>query len=552
MPPDSLFDLPGFEITSTSSTPGLLTIAARALSPTSFCPTCGTSSERIHSYYTRTPRDLPVATSAVRLVLQVRRFRCLQPVCPRKTFAERIPALVPTAAQRTTRMTQSLARVGVALGGEAGARLSRHLALPTSPDTLLRIVRSLEDPFVVAPRVLGVDDWAMRRGQRYGTILVDLERRRPIDLLPDRTAETFAAWLEAHPGSALISRDRSGEYARGALLGAPEARHILDRWHLVHNLRENIERLLSRVRRRLGLLPAPPTVSEAAVSVFERETRRSTTEQAARQERRADRLHRYDTIHALAAQGYSTRHIARELKLSRSTVIHDLRHAEFPERARSRRPSKLDPYAAYLQERWDAGCHNGAQLWREIQERGFSGTRRLVSNWVVLRRERLLGQHSGRGRRAVLPEQLSGASQSQRATVSAPELPSPAQLVWLLLKDGGALTIAEQLILTRLQQDSEVETAYQLAQRFCQLIRARKPERFEQWLTDAKESRVPELRSFATTLARERDGVLAALELPYSNGPVEGQITKLKLLKRQGYGRAKLDLLRKRLLHAAE
>jgi transposase len=189
------------------------------------------------------------------LVLRVRRFRCRNTHCPAQTFAERLRQVVRPAAQRTVRLTIALQQLGLALGGEAGARLGAKLHLLTSADTLLRLIRQLPAPPMAPPAILGVDDWAMRRGRTYGTLLVDLERHQPLDLLPDRTADTLAAWLRAHPGVTIISRDRSTEYARGAALGAPAAQHVLDRWHLARNLREALERLLDRLHRRLAALP---------------------------------------------------------------------------------------------------------------------------------------------------------------------------------------------------------------------------------------------------------------------------------------------------------
>jgi transposase len=210
---------------------------------------------------------------------------------------------------------------------------------------------------------------------------VDLERHRPLDLLPDRTADTLAAWLRAHPGVTILSRDRSMEYARSATLGAPEAQHVLDRWHLVRNLREALERLLDRFQHRLAarLTASQPTTALTA-SIDARSLRRSTTDQIARQARRARRLARYQEVRALHAQGVSKRHIAKQLQMSRATVLRYLRTSSFPERAQMRRVSLLDPYVSYLHKRWEEGCRNGVQLWREIQTRGFPGTRRMVSN----------------------------------------------------------------------------------------------------------------------------------------------------------------------------
>jgi transposase len=283
------------------------------------------------------------------------------------------------------------------------------------------------------PAILGVDDWALRRGRTYGTLLVDLERHRPIDLWPDCTADTLAAWLQAHPGVLIISRDRSTEYARGATLGVPEAQQVLDRWHLVRNLREALERLLDRLHQRLAALlivnqPATPPM----VSIEDRSLRRSTTDQIARQERRARRLARYQAIQALHAQGVSKRHIARQLQMSRTTVIRYLRTDTFPERAQSRRVSLLDPYVAYLQKRWDAGCHNGAQLWREMQALGFAGTRRMVSNWVVLRRELERGRPSAAGRHPAWPKASALRHLPAPAVGVGRPLPAPRRLVWVL------------------------------------------------------------------------------------------------------------------------
>jgi transposase len=552
IPPPLIFSLPGCEMTAVSQNDHVLTITAHTTAPTATCPRCGLSSRRIHSYYTRRPRDLPLWESAVRLVLRVRRFRCLNATCTVKTFAERLLELVRPAAQRTVRLTRALQQLGRALGGEAGARLGAKLHVPTSPDTLLRLVRQLPDPPMPTPAILGVDDWALRRGRTYGTLLVDLERHRPIDLWPDRTADTLAAWLQAHPGVLIISRDRSTEYARGATLGAPEAQQVLDRWHLVRNLREALERLLDRLHQRLAaMLTASHTPTPLLLSVEARSLRRSTTDQIARQERRARRLARYQEARALHAQGASTRHIARQLQMSRTTVIRYLHTDTFPERAQSRRVSLLDPYVAYLQKQWDAGCHNGVQLWREIQALGFPGTRRMVSNWVVLRREFELGRPSAAGRHPALPnESVLRLLPAPAVGVGRP-LPAPRRLVWVLLRPEGALSPSDAEMLQALRHDQDLDAAYTLTQRFRQMMRAREASTLDLWLTDGLASEIPELVHFASGLQREHSAVQAALELPHSNGQVEGQITKLKLLKRQSYGRAKLDLLRQRMLHAA-
>lgn len=245
------FSLPGFEVDQASERDDRIEIIAHSVTAEALCPSCGQRSRRVHSYYQRSPTDLPISDRGVRLYLTVKRFRCQTSGCSRTTFVERLPDLVAPYAQRTERLTTALNAIAFALGGQAGSRLATRLNMPTSGDTLLRVIRQIPAPAPDEPEVLGVDDWAKRRGRVYGTILVDLERRCVTDLLADRTAETLAEWLKAHTNVKTVARDRSREYARGIALGAPQAQQVADRWHLLVNLREAFERLLDRLRPEL-------------------------------------------------------------------------------------------------------------------------------------------------------------------------------------------------------------------------------------------------------------------------------------------------------------
>ena len=209
-----------------------LTLRATMTAAKAVCPDCHQPSQRIHSGYPRTLADLPWATMPVELRLQVRRFFCDTPVCERTTFTERLPTVAPLYARTTTRLRHSQAATGLALGGSAGARQLARQCMPGSRSTVLRRVRSLPSPASPPPHVVGIDDWAWRKGHRYGTIVVDLERGCPIDVLEDRLADTVADWLRAHPEVQIVARDRAEAYASGIRQGAPEATQVADRFHL--------------------------------------------------------------------------------------------------------------------------------------------------------------------------------------------------------------------------------------------------------------------------------------------------------------------------------
>jgi transposase len=524
----------------TRAGPERVELAVRATRPEAFCPTCLTPSQAIHSYYRRHPADLPSLGHAVCLHLLVRRFYCCNPACPRQTFAEPLPELLSPRARRTQRLATAQGRVGVACGGEAGARLLQQLAMPTSADTLLRLVRGLPLPTAEAPRVVGVDEWALKKGQRYGTILVDLESRRVADLLPERTAPALAAWLQARGSVEVIARDRSGEYARGATLGAPEALQVADRWHLLDNLRQMLARWLAGLHGRLRQLPAGAGAEGLSLQRSGPYARRRA-EEAMREQSRARRLALYEEVRRRVGAGEMLLAISRALGLARATVRRYAGAPSFPERAARRLlPSKLDPYLGYLEARWAAGCQNAMGLWGELRALGFDGSSHQVRRWARQRRT---------------------APQGAVVKPSAPPLPAPRQLAWLLVRAPEELDEAQTASLARIVQDEEGARVAELGRRLAALVRscgtgrdqpAVEPLRtFGAWLEEARSCGVAAVESFAAALQQEAAAVRAALTLPWSSGQTEGHITKLKLIKRQMYGRANFDLLRRRVLLAA-
>jgi transposase len=528
----------GLRLRDVSIGPDQIVATLEATAPRGTCPSCGTWSEAVHSRYQRTIADLPWGGQAVRLHLRVRKFYCRQPACTRRVFTERLPHLVAPYARRTARLESVLRILAFALGGEPGARIVERLGMTASPATLLRLIRRVTIPEQPAPRVLGVDDWAFRKGHRYGTILVDLEQHQIVELLPARSAEPVVEWLEAHPGVEVVSRDRAPAYAEAARKGAPQAVQVADRWHLIQNVVEALERCLLRFRPALkvaagmgeslvGPLPSP---SEADLVPWQQRA------EAASQQRHASKVERYEQMRTLRAAGFTVLDIAQMVGATRRTVYRYLALGGPPERQQPRRSGRrvLSPYEPYLIQRWAEGCRNRSRLFREIRLLGYQHSARTVSLFL----KRLEQEPSASG---VAPS---------RPTVT--KVPSARRVASLLVWRKDRLPEEERDYLRRLcDQEPTIALAYDLAQEFADMARERTGQRFEGWLTRATTSGISELDRFARGLTDDRAAVEAGLSLEWSNGQTEGQVNKLKLLKRSMYGRASFDLLRLRLLHAA-
>jgi transposase len=528
-----------------------LTILASAVALDAPCPRCGQRSARIHSRYTRTLADLPWAGVAVHLRLSVRKFFCDNATCLRRIFSERLADVAAVSARRTDRQRKSLTAIAFALGGEAGARLAGRLGMPVSPDTLLRLIRRDPAAMVPTPTVLGVDDWAIHKGLTYGTILIDLARHRPVDLLPDRSSDSLAIWLRAHPGVEIITRDRAGTYAEGVRDGAPDATQVADRWHLVDNLADALETFFGAQRTCLkaaaATLRSHTSAGEQSRSppeeVYQGKRRCPQPERwrdrldAAAEAGVARRRANYDQVRSLQAAGMTVAEMARTVGIARMTAYRYLREGP-PQRKRHSVHGKqrvLAPYEPYLLRRWEAGCHTATVLWREIREQGFTHSVTNVQRFVVqLRREG--PPPAGR----------------PRTMLTHPHGPSPRQVAALILRRPERRTAEQRAYLKLLGAEAPTTvTAVDVAADFLVMVRRREGERLPTWLEAAEASGIGELERFARTLREDLAAVQAGLTLRHSNGQTEGQVNRLKLIKRQGYGRAKFDLLRKRVLRAA-
>jgi transposase len=249
--------------------------------------------------------DLPASGRPISLLLHVRHFRCPNRACPRKTFAEPLPDLLLPRAQRTSRLRESLRQFGEEGGGQAGARLSKQQGMACSASTILRLLRHGPLPPPSPVKILGVDEWAWRKGQSYGTILVDLERHLPVDLLPEASADSFATWLKEHPSVELLSRDRGTTFADGATRGAPQALQIADRWHILHNLGEALEKVLARHHADVKRASTPSEEEQQVIAALDQQAlahvmARSQAEQQ-RQARRERRLATFTRVRELSA-----------------------------------------------------------------------------------------------------------------------------------------------------------------------------------------------------------------------------------------------------------
>jgi transposase len=538
------------EACAVDDTTAQITLRVQSTQTSAPCPLCATPARRIHSDYGRTLADLPWAQYRVCLQLRVRKWFCRNRRCRRRIFTERLPTIAAPWARRTLRLAQRLVALGVALGGKAGVRLGHAWEVAVSRNTLLRLLRRQPAPSFPTPRVLGVDDFALRKRQTYGTILVDLERRQPVALLPERTAEPVAQWLREHPGVEVIARDRASAYAEGARQGAPAATQVADRFHLLQNLAEALTQVFTTHGRVLDAVnaterqqPVPLSDGTSAVPVPPPPT--PPAEQARAAQRAARRQARYDTVWALHRQGWSTAAIATQVGCSRRTIERYLQMPTWPVRQHRRHygRSVLNPYKAFLLERWNAGCHTAIQLFRELQPRGYTGSYRRVAAYVSRIRQAQGVPPRRQGRRQILPVVAEPVSQPL----------TPRRATWLVLRREEKRTEAEAQQLAQLHaQSAEVAEAIDLAQDFTHLVRQRQPAHLDPWLERASTSALEAIRRFTGGLRDDYAAVKAGVTLPWSSGPVEGHINRLKMLKRQMFGRARLDLLSRRFVGAPD
>src|SRR5215213_1466926 len=544
---------PGWKLRDVAINAEMISLSIESICPAVACPVCAQKTARLHSHYLRTLADLPWGGRSVRLSLRVRRFRCSRSECPRRIFAERLPSVVEPYARKTGRLHEILELFGFALGGEGGTRLLRRLGMKASPSTLLRYVRSSPEVAHPQPHAVGIDDWAFRRGRRYGTMIVDLERHEVIDLIEDREAGAVRVWLERHPQIKIVARDRGGAYAEAATKGAPQAVQVADRWHLMHNLAGALEEFLLHKKKVLREAARTETQSPeedyatsfSAGSLTPNRPRICYEKQLDASRKRHERIvEQWRNIRRLHLAGADIHDIVKRLGVSRESVYRYRKMEEPPEPVRFRHKRRvLDPYVPYILRRWGEGCRNGTKLYREIREQGYAyGASNMARLVAELRRA---GGGSAADRTqggVVLPDKAS--------------VPTARQGAALFLKRREKLTAEQEAYLDRLGTlDKASADAYRLTQEFAKMVakmvRELEGERLDEWLREADASEAEVMGRFAKGLKKDLAAVRAGLTESWSNGPVEGFIHKLKLIKRSMYGRASFGLLRSRVLGAS-
>ena len=513
--------LSAVRIDGVSTTSGGIVFDASTCGSSADCTRCGCHSSVVHSRYRRTIVDLAVSGREVVIRLMVRRFRCEAAHCERRIFSEQVPGLAVRYQRRSPLVTELLTRVGLALGGRPGARMARQLAVEVSRSTLLGLVRSIRLPAVGELVEVGVDDWAIRRGHVYGTVVIDMRTHRPVDLLPDRTSDTLAAWLAQHPGIRVVCRDRGGPYADGASRGAPQAIQIADRWHLLLNLTAAVDKVVRAHRKCLREDDEHAAVAQPAPTLASQSPASARRVAATRQ--------RHAEIHALVAKGVGPTAIAKALNLDGKTVRRYRLAGTADQLLTSapRRGSALDPHVPYLAGRWEDGCSNARLLFGELRQRGYRGSERSVRRLIHTWRENTAPAPVWTAKPPITARQLTSLFMRPRHKLTADELADLHH----------ALDHCDTL--------RELE---ELVTGFADMLRHRRGQQLDDWINQAKAGSIPQLRGFADGLLKDYDAVRNGLTLPWNSGAVEGAVCRIKAYKRAMYGRANFDLLRTRVL----
>lgn len=518
------------------SEPGVLYIHTSVCQKYSVCPICGKSSNRIHSRYSRTLLDLPISGHMAKVKLKARKYFCDNAVCPRKVFTERFDYEIRPYYRRMVRSNDLLTRMALELGGNTGAAISRYVGVPVSPTTILRVIKKIEiRSKTLTSGIIGVDDWAFKKGKTYGTVIVDLERKEVIDLLPDRQAGTLAEWLRKHPEIKTVSRDRYGPYALGVKAGAPHASQVADRFHLLMNLGEATKRIFQSKGKELRDVftlyndpkrgaSTPVAIEQPVPGTVETKEPNISTANIC-----VARQHQFDKVKELRSNGITLRKIAKITRLARGTV-RKYAVMERLEKRQSRSSTNLEAFINFLLQEENRG-KTYRQLHKIIVQMGFNGK---YTQFCCKMNE---------------VYDMQPFLRSKPASPLLVKTWSPTRLSLMLYMGSEELQCNEdrdflKLLFEKLPQIKQLE---QLVKGFKQLFAAKEEGRLKKWIEEALKSECG-LKNFAKNLLKDYEAVNNPVITPISNGQVEGQVNRIKNIKRKMYGRAGFQLLRKMVL----
>lgn len=468
-----------------------LVFTLASTSSRAYCPLCQTPSTKIHSHYERTLSDLNWGIYRVSWHLWVRKFFCRNQACPRKVFAERLSGIVKPYARKTERLINRICQIGLALGGQAGERLSERLDYLVSRQTLLSWISCFPLREIKDLKVVGVDDWAYRKGQTYGTILVDLEKHQPLALLKDREAETLSEWLKQYPTIEIVSRDRSKTYRSGAEQGAKGAQQVADRFHLLQNLGETLERLLNRHTREIeeaekAIFQAVRQSCDGTLVVPLSPVPRAKVNVCLSEQRREKRKALYEGVWQFRNSGWTQQSIALELGISERTVRRYLQSPTFPERGgrRDRGRGLLDPYKDQLLQWWNGDCRNSKELLSRLKNLGYRGGYRTLQRYLQRLRDSLGVTHRQRQSGRALPHSLE--PKKRPLTVRR-----VASLILRRLENREEED--ERFVRVLRLPGADLEQGIALARDFAEIVRNRSPELLDAWIQTALGSQIPPL-----------------------------------------------------------
>lgn len=513
--------------------------------PQSICPLCGKASSKEHSRYFRKLMDEPIFGNRAYLGLSVRKFYCHTKNCERKIFTERFSSFIKSYARKTDRLKESLTALAFSSNAETGKKVSRKLSLPVSADTLLRLIRKSSEKGDENLKIIGVDDWAIKKGNHYGTIICNLETHKPVDVFPERSTEALEKWLRKHPGIEIATRDRSNSYRKAFNNTSPKTTQIADRFHLSKNLLDALKNFVKRTFGSRIHIGYKEIEIKKTLHIQVKKSKEKILSKAEKNgiEARNKKRKIVREVKKMYSEGKSISAIFKTMHLAKATIRRYL-HLDEEEAVTyqsSTRSSILDPYLEII-ETLIAEGKTASKIFNEIKAMGYSGGDRNVRRFVKRIKKEFIGPN------------ISKTSPK----LETKEVPKPKIKTWIKRYD---LTSYMWSFPDELNEEGEknlkvilkkaplLEKIYPLIQDYRTMAKEKDHQKLRIWINNASLSEVSEIVSFSKGLDNDFEEVYNAFLYPYSNGVVEGHVNRLKMIKRQMYGRANLDLLRKKVLH---